>query len=150
MELQKIEQLIEKYFQGETSLTEEKELKQYFTGKNVAQHLQPYQSVFEYFTSAQNEQFTKPVVLNRKKQNLRMWFSVAATVVVMLGIATFMYTNNKGATEFIGCAEQDNPELVMQETQKALNLVSKHINTGIESVGYINEYENSKSLIFKK
>lgn len=149
MELQKIEQLVQKYFQGETTLTEENELKKYFSGNDVAQHLEPYRSVFVYFTNAQKEQFTQPVVLHNKKPNYFMWLSVAATVVVMLGIGTFMYIENQKETQFVGCTAQDNPELVMRETQKALNLVSKHINTGIESVVYINEYENSKSLIFK-
>ena len=40
MELYKIEELIEKYFQGETSIAEEKELTNYFSSSNVAQHLE--------------------------------------------------------------------------------------------------------------
>ena len=150
MELQKIEQLINKYFQGETTISEENELKNYFSSNAVAPHLQDYQSIFGYFTNAQNEKFTKPILLKTKKQNSYMWLSVAATVIIMLGVGTFMYLNNQNANAFKGCNDHDNPELVLKETQKALNLVSKHINTGIESVEYINEYENSKSLIFKK
>ena len=37
MELDKIEEVLEKYFRGETNISEEKELKDYFSSPNVAQ-----------------------------------------------------------------------------------------------------------------
>ncbi len=37
MELNKIEEILEKYFQGETSIAEENQLKEYFSSSNVAQ-----------------------------------------------------------------------------------------------------------------
>jgi hypothetical protein len=52
MELTKIEILIEKYFQGETSIAEEKELRSYFSTSNVAPHLEQYKAMFGYFTEA--------------------------------------------------------------------------------------------------
>ena len=39
MELSKIEFLVEKYLEAETSIAEEKELQLYFSAPNVAQHL---------------------------------------------------------------------------------------------------------------
>ena len=55
MELYKIEELIEKYFQGETSIAEEKELTNYFSSSNVAQHLEQYKPMFGYFSLAKQE-----------------------------------------------------------------------------------------------
>ena len=150
MALDRIENLIEKYFNGETSIAEENELKVYFTSTNVAQHLEQYQPIFGYFSQAKTEQFKATIPLKSKKRNLVVWLSIAASVVVMLGIGTFMYNQTNDEIEFEGCNANDNPEVVLKETQKALDLVSQKINTGVVSIGYINEYNNSKNRIFKK
>ena len=150
MALDRIENLIEKYFNGETSIGEENELKVYFSSTNVAQHLEQYQPVFGYFAQAKTEQFKATIPLKSKKRNLVVWLSIAASVVVMFGIGTFMYNQTNDEIEFEGCNANDNPEVVLKETQKALDLVSKHINTGVVSIGYINEYNNSKNRIFKQ
>ena len=77
-----------------------------------------------------------------------MWLSVAASVVVMLGVGFTFYKNNLN-TEIQNVGKVDDPEIAFRETQKALDLVSKHLNKGIESVSYLNEFEQSKNKIFK-
>ena len=150
MALERIEKLIESYLEGETSVAEENELKVYFSSSNVAQHLQHYQPLFSYFKQAKEEEFSREILLpTKKKNNLQLW-SIAASVVVLLGVGTFMYLENNTSDDFVTCTPEDSPELVLQQTQKALALVSEHLNTGIKSVGYINEYEESKNRIFKK
>ena len=149
MALDRIEILIEKYFEGETSIAEEKELKAYFSSSDVAQHLEQYKPVFGYFSQAKQEQFTASIPLKSgKKQKRLAWLSVAASVVVMLGIGFFAYQNTSEPTqENLGVI--DDPEIAFRETQKALALISKHVNTGIESVNYLSEYQQSKNKIFK-
>ena len=149
MELDKIEIILEKYFDGETSIAEEKELKDYFTSSNVAQHLEQYQPLFGYFSQAKQEQYKAVVPLKTEKRIIASWISIAAAVVVLLGVGTFTYMNyNVKKSQDYGT--YDDPEVAFRETQKALALISEHVNTGIESVGYINEYEQSKNKIFKK
>ena len=150
MALDRIENLINKYFEGETSIVEENELKDYFSSTDVAQHLKQYQTIFGYFSQAKEQQFTQEIPLQTKKRNVVLWLSIAASVVVMLGVGTMMYFNNDKEEQFVACTPEDNPELALQQTEKALALVSEHLNTGIESVSYINEYEQSKNRIFKK
>jgi hypothetical protein len=153
MALDRIENLIEKYFEGETSSAEENELKVYFSSPDVAQHLAQYQSVFGYFSQAKTQQFkvTIPLIPKRrdKKRTYVAWLSIAASVVVLFGIATFMYTNEKAATSG-DLGSFDDPEIALAETQKALTLVSQKINVGKQSIRYINEYQKSKNKIFKK
>ena len=149
MALDRIEILIEKYFEGETSIAEEKELKAYFSSSDVAQHLEQYKPVFGYFSQAKQEQFTASIPLKSgKKQKRLAWLSVAASVVVMLGIGFFAYQNTSEPTqENLGVI--DDPEIAFKESQKALALISKHVNTGIESVNYLSEYQQSMNKIFK-
>lgn len=48
MNTEKIEQLLEKYFEGETSLEEEKLLRNHFQNEEVPEHLQSYRDQFGY------------------------------------------------------------------------------------------------------
>lgn len=155
MELYKIEELLEKYFQGETCIAEEKELTNYFSSSNVAQHLEQYKPMFGYFSLAKQETSSQKGALiskNESKGLKRIWWSAAASVAVLLGVGMYVYnttaTNTSVATNELGT--YDSPEEAFRETQKALALLSGHVNTGIESVQVIQEYDNSKEKIFNQ
>ncbi len=81
MELANIEELVEKYLDATTTLQEEATLKNYFTGGNVAIHLQEYAYLFNYFATAKEEQFKKTINLAPKKKRNLTWFSAAASIV---------------------------------------------------------------------
>jgi hypothetical protein len=152
MELNRIENIIEKYFQGETSIAEEKELKEYFSSPDVAQHLEQYKPMFGYFSQVKEQKSTQEIPLQSKKRNVA-WLSIAASVVVLLGIGTFMYVIEKNTPPVVAQSElgtYDNPEEALAATQKALAMLSNNVNVGIESVQYIQEYEQSKNKIFKQ
>ena len=146
MELNKIDTLLEKYFQGKTSISEEKELKNYFSSSDVAKHLEQYKPLFGYFLEAKAQEFKQTILLQAKKRNVT-WLSIAASVVVLLGISTFSYLHQPDEKNDLGTYQ--SPEAAFEATQKALSLLSENVNVGIESVSYINEFENSKELIFK-
>lgn len=147
MELRTIEILLEKYFDAETSIAEEKQLQLYFSSPDVAPHLEQYRPMFGYFTQAGTQQFEKPLPL-KAKRNYRPWISVAACVVVMLGMFTFLNNEEQASQNELGT--YDDPEVAFRETQKALNMLSKNVNVGVESVNYIGEYEKSRKTIFKE
>ncbi|KIA87676.1 hypothetical protein [Flavobacterium sp. AED] len=149
MELNKIEILFEKYFQGETSIAEENELRNYFSSPDVAQHLEQYKPMFGYF-SLPKEQMLKQEIPRQANKRFVAWLSIAASVVVLLGIGTYMFYNYDNANEKQDLGTYDDPEVALRETQKALALLSNHVNVGIESVYYIREYQESKELIFKQ
>ena len=152
MELDKIEIILEKYFQGETTIAEENELKKYFSSPNVAQHLQQYQPLFGYFSQVKEQESTQEIPLQTKKRNVA-WLSIAASVVVLLGIGTYVYMGEKNTAPVVAQTElgtYDDPEEALAATQKALALLSNNVNVGIESVHYIKEYEQSKNKIFKQ
>lgn len=152
MEFNKIEDILEKYFQGETTIAEENQLKEYFSSPDVAQHLEQYKPMFGYFSQVKEQKSTQTIPLKTKKRNVA-WLSIAASAVVLLGIGTYFYTSEKNATPVTAQSElgtYDDPEEALAATQKALALLSNNVNVGIESVQYIKEYEHSKNKIFKQ
>ncbi|RUT68914.1 hypothetical protein D0817_18595 [Flavobacterium cupreum] len=152
MELNRIENIVEKYFQGETTIAEENELKEYFSSPDVAQHLEQYKPMFGYFYQVKEQKSTQEIPLQTKKRNVA-WLSIAASFVVLLGIGTFFYVSEKNAAPVAAQSElgtYDNPEEALAATQKALSLLSSNVNVGIGSVQYIKEYEQSKNKIFKQ
>jgi hypothetical protein len=152
MELDKIEYILEKYFQGETSIAEENQLKEYFSSPNVAQHLEQYKPMFGYFSQVKEQKSTQEIPLQTKKRNVA-WLSIAASVVVLLGIGTYLFVGKKTVDPVVAQSElgtYDNPEEALAATQKALALLSSNVNVGIGSVQYIKEYEQSKNKIFKQ
>lgn len=146
MELAQIEQLLNKYLEGNTSIAEERELKAYFSSNNVASHLQPYKLMFGYFKNQEEVQYTKTLPLQPRKRNNVKWIGVAASFVVLFGTALF-YMNSNGTNEDLGT--YDDPEIAFRETQKALELLSENVNYGVESVALLDEFDQSKKTIFK-
>jgi hypothetical protein len=152
MELNRIEDILEKYFQGETTIAEENQLKEYFSSSNVAQHLEQYKPMFGYFSQVKQQKSTHEIPLQTKKRNVA-WLSIAASVVVLLSIGTYFYVSEKNTAPVVAQSElgtYDDPEEALKATQKALALLSNNVNVGIESVQYIKEYEQSKNKIFKQ
>lgn len=148
MDYNKIEILLEKYFQGETSLAEEKELRSYFSSSNVAPHLEQYKAMFGYFSQAKLDQYTKDFP-PQKVSKKAMWISIVASTVILLGMFTF-YMNSIQTKEVQNeLGSYDNPQEAFKQTQKALALLSQNVNIGIESVKYVQEYENAKNRVFK-
>ncbi|MCB0443338.1 MAG: hypothetical protein KDC50_04740 [Flavobacterium sp.] len=152
MELAKIEQLLEKYFEGETTIAEEIQLKQYFSSDKVAAHLEHYKPLFGFLITEKEKQFTPSLSLKTKKRFAVARIGIAASLLFLIGTVTYFnykpYNPTPVANAKLGSFE--SPEEAFKETQKALALLSEKVNIGMESVSYINEYENSKKLIFKK
>jgi hypothetical protein len=146
MELNRIEQLLARYFEGTTSIAEEQELERYFTSNAVAPNLEQYQSLFTYFSNQKTVKANVKVSVPTKK-SIKNWISIAASIVVVFGLGTFVYFSNQTkAMNDLGT--YDDPEIAFRATQKALGELSTHVNVGIESVQYIHEYEKAKSKVF--
>lgn len=91
---------------------------------------------------------TKREFLIVSKAQRRLWISIAFFVVILSGIGTWICFSCKNQDQSLGT--YDDPEVAFKETQKALLVLSTYLNSGIESVQYVEEYNKSKDLIFKE
>ncbi len=142
MELVNIEKLVEKYFEGETSLREEAELRQYFTTNQVPNHLEAYQDLFGYFEQKQKELYTKPIVVSKKIKVPYKWLSIAASVAILISVFTIKPFNNEPSRE----------ELLAQyqTAQQALDLIATSLNKGNYAMVQLQEFDKTKDIIFKQ
>lgn len=150
MESDKIEILLEKYFEGESSTAEESQLRAYFSAPGVAPQFAQYIPLFAYFSAAGQQTAPQPVAITAvpvKRSSRMTWLSIAASAVILLGVGMIAFLNyDANRAEQLGT--YDDPEIAFRETQKALSLLSRNVNKGVESVQYIQEYENAKDKIF--
>ena len=147
MELDKIERILEKYFEGETTIAEENELRTYFSSPNVAPPLEQYKPIFGYFAIEKEQRFEQDISLKPNKRIFVAWLSVAASIVVLIGVGTFTYFNYQ-SRQNQDLGTYDSPEQAFRETQRVLAQLSDHVNSGVESFQYIQEYENTKDRVF--
>jgi len=139
MEFNNIEKLLEKYFEATTTVAEEEILRDYFTKEDVPLHLKKYASLFQYFSIAKEERFTKQVPLKPSKKRYIKWISVAAVSILVFGI-------------YFGRSyqEQKEAEFAYQETKKALSLLATNLGRGTEKVAYLREFEETKQKIYNR
>ncbi|MDO4782642.1 MAG: hypothetical protein Q4A09_05410 [Capnocytophaga felis] len=136
----KIESLLEKYFEGETSLQEEKELQEYFNSEQVDASLEKYKPMFKYFQKAGLEEFTKKELsLNKpKKRNLFWKIGIAATFLgVFFGISYHLKQQK----------QQQEAEMVFEQVKEALEMVSVNYNKGTTKITYLKEFDETTNKI---
>lgn len=143
MELSKIEKLLERYLDAETTVQEEATLKNYFLSGNVAPHLQEYESMFSYFKYSKEEKLAKPIQLNTKKTNWK-WLSVAASVVLLVSVYF-------GGNVIDGSSNGPTKEQLEQYAQvkDVLKMLSSNLNKGNEAVASLYTYEDTVNKILK-
>lgn len=117
MEYSPIEQLLERYWQCETSLEEEARLRAFFNGDNVPRHLLRYKELFVYQHLQQEEHLgddfdarvlarVEAPVVKARRLTLRARFmpllKAAAAVAVLLTLGNLMqhsfFTEERGMT----------------------------------------------------
>ncbi|MEZ4854058.1 hypothetical protein [Flavobacterium sp.] len=145
MELEKVKILLEKYFEGQTSLAEETFLRNYFSSEKVATSLEKYKPLFINFNLQKEEKFNKPIRLPITKSTRKKELAIAASI--LLAVSAFLFFNTNHQTENLGTFS--SPEEAFLATQQALQMIAVEVNKGKESVAYLHEYEQTKQTIFK-
>jgi len=113
-----IEQLIEKYWNGETSLDEEKRVKKHFRNNPALSKESDY---FRFLKKEQEVTFDQKVSKNSK----RTWLSAAATIAVGLITAALVLQESQKDPFAI-----DDPQQALEETRRALMMIGSGLNEG--------------------
>jgi hypothetical protein len=146
MELARIEALLESYFEGATTLTEEKILRDYFCGNEVTPHLEKYQPLFSEFALARGERTDTQVLLPTSKTTIKpWWYSVAALLIVFITVGGLIFSQPNALSQ-----EEKEAMAAFQQSKDALKLMSQSFNNGAEELSIINQFTISKNKILKE
>lgn len=147
MELRKIENLLEKYDRGETSIAEERELKAYFLQDQIPVHLEPYRMMFGFSRQAKDIKMTAEPRLKISK-NRYIWASVAASIILVMGL--FLYQNNNVNQRSHELGTIQDEEIALEKAKETLRLVSEYMNEGTEDLIYLQEFNKTKNKFISK
>lgn len=136
MELQIIEQLLEKYDEGKTTLKEEAQLHAFFSQNEVPKHLAHYQILFRYFSEQKHQNYTTKLKINKNVFRFRN-ISVAASVVVLLGLL-LNYNSRLQNPHFT-----DEEIVAYDQTKIALELLSNNLNKGTSQLKTLEVFSNA-------
>lgn len=134
-----IENLLQKYFEAETTLAEEQELQNYFTSANVSDSLKSYQSIFEYYKNEKNIQ-TNYQLLLKSRSNKVFWLSGIAASLVLIFVGNTVWKNYQ--------AHQQSQQ-ALADTKMALELIALHLNKGNQAIAELDEINTTKDKIFR-
>ena len=152
MDLHKIKILLDKYYQGETSLEEERILKEYFSQQNSQKNNLADNHIMNYFDSQKvviptnlNEELND-IVENEWKHDTKLRFikivkwaaSIAAVIVFAIGIMIF----SKDKPSMYADTFQTHDEAYM-ETKRVLLFISNTMNNKTGSLKYLSNAGNS-------
>lgn len=146
MESVKIKQLLEAYFEGDTSISEEKMLQDYFNNEAVADDLVQYKPLFAGLKAAKAERSTKTLKLpeHSKPKNIKTWwYGVAAMLVVAFGVGSFFFTQPHYSQE------EKEALAAFEESKKAMLLLSKNLNKGTEQLTFVGQFGKTTDKIFE-
>ncbi len=112
-----IETLIEKYWNGETSLDEEQQLKMHFKTHSALSKESEY---FQFLKKEQQVKFDQKV----RKNSKRTWLAVVATVAVGVLIAVQVLLQESDKYPFA----IDDPKQALEATKRTLMMIGSELN----------------------
>ena len=145
METKRIAELLDKYYRGETTLEEERQLKGFFQQEEVPEELQADKDVFLLYTGLAQQPVDLPEGLEERlsasigrwqkesqrqrpwlRPSIRRWsIGIAASLLIAAGMGIYLQKAEPKQHDTF-----TNPALAYQETQRALQLFATALQKG--------------------
>lgn len=161
MDYNKIEELLKRYWNCETTLEEEKQLRDYFGGNNIPGQWKEAAALFRYFEehkkkSLNDVSFEGQVMrhVSTPKQGRIVKFiyntmKIAAGLAVVILATWFIRNEIRETTPQAVVDTYNDPKLAFEETKKALLMISKSFGTAEEQARKINMFNEAQEEIQK-
>lgn len=164
----KADRLLEKYFQGETTLAEEEQLKFYFSGDDIDSKHSEYASLFQFFSEQENVKSRKALdmsFLDKKEETIIREFTpatkelkskpktrrlfpriavAAASFLVLTMFSLNYFDQTSGTNQDLAEAEAQE---ALETTMEALAYLGHNYDKGADPMKHMKQLE--KTNIFK-
>jgi len=141
MERNGIKQLLEKFYNGESSPDEEAALKEFFRQPSIPEELEVDRELFLYTSQASNAQIESPLLEQKiaawvdqqegseaKTRKFRVWNSfigIAASIAIIVACYFTLFQKERKMKD-----TYTNPQLAYAETKRTLLYISRMLNKG--------------------
>lgn len=162
MDSKEINELLSRYWNCETSLAEEQQLRDYFTSGDVPVELRETASLFQYFEENKKKSLhdisfdkyvlekVRPAGEGRVRRLFYNSMRIAAGLVVVMMAIWFIRNEVRESTPQEMVDTYDDPKLAFEETKKALMMISKSFGTAEQQAKKINLFNEAQEEIQKK
>ena len=153
MKEEKLKQLLDRYYDGNTTSEEEKELKEYFSGTDIFPGYEAEKEIFRHYARAEripvsSADFEARIInavdkleTNGRRRILRKRYisllSSAAVIMILVGSWFIFIRKTEPADSF------SDPRIAYAETMKILNDVSVKLNKGTMALQPISKINNA-------
>ena len=143
MERESIAALLERYWQAETTVEEERALAAYFRGHNdIPPEWEPYREIFSFFAEeaeVRSGQDLEEKILEHIRPRLRIaWWAAAAVIILVAGLVPLLQpAPGPAASPAAQYAARplkdtyDDPQQALAAVQRALFKASSKMNKGL-------------------
>ncbi len=155
MDLKQVEIILEKYWEGNSSLEEERLIKDFYTYGEVPEHLEIYRDVFLMPEIAVNpnldKEFDKEIIEkinSTPTQNRWNFLKIAAVglVLIIASISVFQIDNE----EILAEDTTESPEAALAETKRAFLLIADAMMISEQQVMMFSKLDETNEKIKKK
>lgn len=165
MDFNNMEELLKKYWNCETTLEEEKQLREYFGGHNIPEQLKDTAALFRYFEESKKKSLNDVAFEGQVMRNVHVanvskssklvklvynTMRIAAGLAVVVVAGWFIRNEVREATPQAVVDTYDDPKLAFEETKKALLMISKSFGTAEEQAKKINLFNEAQEEIQKE
>jgi len=161
MNIKEIEELLERYEEGETTLQEEQYLKEFFGGSEIPENMQSSRAIFHYFHKVKKEKISDPefevktnfrltetpVPWNNSKSKFLYLTSLAAGVLLVIGL--FFTFRQDVFKKNVRYDPSSDPAYAYAEVQYTLLSVSANLNIGLDQIRRLETIGNALHSIQK-
>ena len=151
MDYSKIEELLNKYFEGNTSLEDENELRMFYINDiNIPSNLMYAKPLFVHLEEEKKTVLPTKIVMLKSQPRVLYIVGIAASLFIAL---FFIFANIKSEEKIIyayvnGKAITDKHQAELY-TKQILLAVSQNLDKGTKNLNYINKF-NQFELLIKK
>ncbi len=163
MELTDIEKLLDKYWNGDTTVEEEQLLQRYFSEERVPDHLEGVATLFQTFSADRqfkqldddfDEALIRDIEKTEKQFSFKNWLSVAAVITLLIVSALWVKDMLPEQTQPVTTGSQrievdtyKDPQLAYEQTKEALLLISSMMNKGTKQVEKLEKFHEAQKTV---
>jgi len=152
-----IEKLLDKYWNGESSIQEEQEIRSYLLSDSVDEDHREFIPLFQYFESESKvgSEFELDLSFTQsQKTKVRFLFpkliAIAASLVLLFSVSRQWVNSSTDTIYKNKYTELQDPNEALQITLDALGFVSHNIEKGTREVSHLKKFEKTAVFNFDK